>query len=238
MRSTIRPILIGGCGRSGTTLMLSILSAHPWIVAVPFETEAFCPGAYSADVDLSAPFRPEIVEQWMSGVSIPDQCRFWCEKTPKNILFLGRILEFFGPPLRFLTVVRDGRDVITSRHPRDPSRFWVSPARWIQDVNAGLSYDAHPQVMTVRYEDLVMDLPTTVERVCAFLGVPFDEALKEWHLHATVSRHRAWTAHAGPIHSNSIGRWKTPEHRDLIKEFMERPEAVSLLEHYGYLDET
>ena len=41
------PILIGGCGRSGTTLLLSLLSAHPRIRAVSrqgrnLETDAMC----------------------------------------------------------------------------------------------------------------------------------------------------------------------------------------------------
>ena len=35
------PIYIGGCGRSGTTLLLSILSSHPEIFACPGELEMF-----------------------------------------------------------------------------------------------------------------------------------------------------------------------------------------------------
>ena len=50
------PLIIGGCGRSGTTLLLSVLSAHPKVLAIPHETEAFCPGAYGAHVDLQASF--------------------------------------------------------------------------------------------------------------------------------------------------------------------------------------
>ena len=235
MTSDLRPILIGGCARSGTTLMLSILSAHPWILAVPFETEAFCPGAYSAKPDLSAPFRPDIIENWMRGVTVPAQTRFWCEKTPRNVLFLGRILEFFGSPVRFLTLVRDGRDVITSRHPRNPERFWVSPERWIQDVGAGLPYDAHPMVLAVRYEDLVTDFRATVGRVCTFLEIPSVESLNEWPRNATVGRHPAWFSDAGPIHPDSIGRWAAAEHRERIRNLMERPKAVNLLKHYGYI---
>ncbi len=37
------PILIGGCGRSGTTLLTSILSSHPKIALIPHETGIFCP---------------------------------------------------------------------------------------------------------------------------------------------------------------------------------------------------
>ena len=36
------PVIVGGCERSGTTLLLSILSSHPAIQAIPVETWAFC----------------------------------------------------------------------------------------------------------------------------------------------------------------------------------------------------
>ncbi len=35
------PIIIGGCGRSGTTLLLSILGSHPNIQAIKDETGLF-----------------------------------------------------------------------------------------------------------------------------------------------------------------------------------------------------
>ena len=39
------PISIGGAPRSGTTLLLSVLSAHPSLFAINHETFAFCPRA-------------------------------------------------------------------------------------------------------------------------------------------------------------------------------------------------
>ncbi len=37
------PVIIGGCGRSGTTLLLSILASHPAILGVPEELYLFYP---------------------------------------------------------------------------------------------------------------------------------------------------------------------------------------------------
>ncbi len=35
------PVIIGGCARSGTTLVLAILAAHPSIYTIPNEIRAF-----------------------------------------------------------------------------------------------------------------------------------------------------------------------------------------------------
>lgn len=48
---TRRAILIGGCGRSGTTVLNGLLSCHPQVHTVDIETSAFCPTAYTEDVE-------------------------------------------------------------------------------------------------------------------------------------------------------------------------------------------
>lgn len=181
------PVIIGGCGRSGTTLLLSILSSHPHIFGIDDETYALCFLAYLYDTDsarpksnigpeffpvkpgLDSPIRLDILYEYLARHQVPDSCTRWCEKTPKNILFCKQILECFGKNSRFIHVVRDGRDVVTSRHPTDPSTFWVKPTRWIQDVEAGLDYEKHPQVLTLRYEDLVTDPEDTLKKYALLL---------------------------------------------------------------------
>lgn len=235
----LQPVLIGGCGRSGTTLLLSMLSAHPSIVAIPFETEAFCPGAYSGAVDLGAPFCLDVVEDYLASIPIPHYCSLWCEKTPKNVVFLGPILAHFGLRMRFLNIVRDGRDVITSKHPnRRQDHYWVSPERWIHDVGAGSRFDDHPQVMVLRYEDLVLKCHDTLKEVCDFIGIPFAEEIKNWYRHAKVRRHGAWSGLVRHEDTGSVGRWQDRKHRERVEDLMGRAEALALLRHYGYLKET
>jgi hypothetical protein len=152
------PILIGGCGRSGTTLLLSLMSAHPEIYAVPYETEAFTPGAYppEGNVSLEGEFRIDFLYSHFleADVDLEGVAR-WCEKTPMNVHFFGRLTEYFGPEMRFLNIVRDGRDVVTSQHPNDPTSYWVTPHRWVRDVQAGRRVEDHDQCLTIKYEDLV-----------------------------------------------------------------------------------
>jgi hypothetical protein len=230
------PIIIGGCGRSGTSLLLSVLSAHPHIFAFPRETRTLCPTAYTrGSLDLQAPFQFEELRGVLQSLPVKESAVRWCEKTPKNILFFGRLLQHFGSNVRMINMVRDGRDVITSRHPNDPTRSWIGLDRWIQDVGAGVAFDGHPQVLVVKYEDLVLKFDETVRSICAFLGEEVDDALVAWHANTTVRDHPAFGGDVTEVHGQSIGKWRHDQYRGLIAEMMADREAVDLLRHYGYV---
>ena len=233
---TRRAILIGGCGRSGTTVLNGLLSCHPEVQTIDIETSAFCPTAYTDDVDLDAEFQLDRLYRRLVRIEIRPSCTRWSEKTPKNVLFAQRALDYLGPGARFIHIVRDGRDVVTSRHRRAPERYWVSPERWIRDVEAVRSLEAHPRVWTVRYEDLVHDLEGELRSLCGFLGLPFDERMLGYPETARVPRSEGWTPRLRPISNSSVGRWREPEHTSVVEALMSDPRAVSLLVHYGYLE--
>ena len=232
---TNRAILIGGCGRSGTTVLNGLLSCHPDIQVVDIETSAFCQTAYAEQVDLAADFRLERVYRRLVRIEIPASCTRWSEKTPKNVLFAGRALLYLGPGARFIHIVRDGRDVVTSRHRRAPDRYWVSPKRWILDVEAGRALEDHPRVITVRYEDLMLDLEPQLRRLCAFLDLSFDERMLGYPETARVPRSEGWVPRLRPISEASVGRWRAPEHAEAVEELLSDRRAVALMRHYGYL---
>lgn len=230
------PIIIGGCGRSGTTLLLAVLSAQTAIHAVPFESEVFCPTAWSGHLDLNAPFEIDRLTDYLAQADIrPGQTR-WCEKSPKNILFFGRILDYFDSEVRLINIVRDGRDVVTSYHPtRRREKPWVSPQRWLDDVSVGAEFDDHPQAYVIRYEDLVARFEATMTDLLNFLGEPVPSDLTDWPQRATVRRHVAWADGVKPIHADSLQRWKKPEFKPYVDELLADPRAEALLRRYGYL---
>src|SRR5687768_12561372 len=84
------PIFIGGCARSGTTLLLSIMSSHPGIFAIPFETKCFAAGRPS---DPGAAFRIGRFHRLLLSCAIPRSAYRWCEKSTKNVLTFGRIIQ-------------------------------------------------------------------------------------------------------------------------------------------------
>ena len=232
----LRPVVIGGCGRSGTSLLLSILSSHPGVTAIPHETQLLCPGAYwPSDGRVSPPdvgglFR-ELSQLPVSAVSVA-----WCEKTPRNVQNFGAIIDVFGGSARLIHIVRDGRDVVLSRHPRSPEEFWVSPERWTADVRAGLQFQSHPQVLTLHYEDLVTDLRNSCQTLCRFLHLEYDDRLERYPQFARMVESDAWFGSARPVDVSSIGSWKRRENATRVQQLLDCPDALPLLKELGYAD--
>ena len=116
------PVLIGGCGRSArlrTSILLSVLSAHPAIEAIPHETEAFCPTAWDSEPDLAAPFRPEIIDDYLAAHQTHAQAHRWLEKIAQERPVLRPNPGAFpGPgPADQPCPGRPGRGHLLSPHP-------------------------------------------------------------------------------------------------------------------------
>jgi len=128
----VRLLFVGGCERSGTTLLQRILCSHTRIVGGPelvftgriarlFERmrgplpEHFSArlATYYDEARLRSLFR-----DFLAGLLQPVRERrpdaaYLAEKTPSNFAAATTLLEIF-PDARFLHVLRDGRDVLCS----------------------------------------------------------------------------------------------------------------------------
>jgi hypothetical protein len=235
------PIIIGGCGRSGTTLLLSIISSHPKVFAISEETGAFCPTSYSQshgkyDFDINSPINTDYFYYKYFNTSFRHKSyRRWCEKTPKNILFFEKILEYFNGNVKLIQIIRDGRDVILSKHPSNPSTYWVSVDRWINDTYAGLKYIDDPRVLTVCYEKLVLNSEMQIQRICNYLDLDYCKEIRHWYQYATVRQNAAWEAEVQPIFRDSIGRWKDPHNMDRVSLLLNNTKAADILYKLDYL---
>lgn len=227
------PIFIGGCGRSGTTLLLSMLSAHPDIFAVPRELGLFNHTHRDEQGDLVVDRIDRLYRTFLLN-RIPREATRWCEKSPSNIHHFDEIDEYCEGKFKFIEVLRDGRDVVLSQHPTAPERYWVDPARWVRDVSAGMEHRGDPRVFTVRYEDLIRDYDDTMRRICEFLGISFSAELRDWHENTTVRKNSAYFTKVAKSHANSIEKWKRINDTDRIREFISHPRAKALLSANGY----
>lgn len=233
------PVLIGGCGRSGTTLLLSILDAHPHICGIREQTYGFMSwetdrGSEGGPVLSAQPSRPDRFYRHLLFTRVPRPARRWCEKTPMHVRHFEELLAYFGERVRLIHLVRDGRDVITSRHPFNPTEYWVPIARWVNDVAAGLRVADDPRVLTLKYEDLVKRFEPTIQKVCAFLGEEPVPEIMAWYEHTRIRRSRHWSSSVCRLHAGAIGRWREPAHRTRVEDFMRNKEAREHLLRLGY----
>lgn len=260
MRATVsreRHIVIGGCPRSGTTLLRRTLDAHPGICCGP-ETSLFLPGrmplaplaaGYGIPLEEIRALRAGSVSQAAFIDAVAARYRTlrgrprWAEKTPLNIRHARWILARW-PEARIIHVVRDGRDVVCSLRTHAERRWvdggWVKvPApersvaewarRWVADTGAGLALRDDPRVLTVRYEDLARTPAAEIARVLAFLGEPPVADLLAVEEDTTDARPDA----AGPVSTRSIGRWRedlTPDEQAAVLAV-----AGARLRELGYL---
>ena len=108
----------------------------------------------------------------------------WGDKTPGYIEILPRLARLY-PGAKFIHFVRDGRDVAKSFQAKrwygdslhDNAGEWISA---MQFADAWARSDLDPQILTVRYEDLVLETERTVKRICAFLDLAFEPQMLAW----------------------------------------------------------
>jgi hypothetical protein len=100
-------------------------------------------------------------------------------KHPSFILHLDLIKTLF-PELRVIHSVRDPRANVMSQRTRWPSTsLWEAATKWRASVREGRRWQQRgvTPYTEVRYEDLVRTPEAVCERICNFLGIPFDAAL-------------------------------------------------------------
>ena len=141
------------------------------------------------------------------------------DKTPIHLLCMTEIAQAL-PEARFVHVIRDGRDVATSHR-----KLWFGPGEdmneaatmWMWRIaRARQQAQFLPHYMEIRYEDLVSDTRATLEKVCAFVGVEFEEAQLTAYRRAPER-----LKELGPL--NAGGRVLSAEQRQSIHALTARP---------------
>jgi hypothetical protein len=235
-RFSKKPVLIVACPRSGTTLLLSILSAVPTIFAIPKQTYAF--DKWEKKNNTWVPSRLDKLYREFFKARIPETAHRWLEKTPGHIRSIDKVLEYFHDDVKIIHIIRDGRDVTVSTHPAYTDRrfYWVPADRWATEVNFGLQFKDHPSVYTMRYESLIGDFEGEIRKLLDFLEEPYTERMANWKEHTQIKESIHWGTGVQEVHGKSRGKWRKPEHAERIREFMNTPAAVKLLKDLGYED--
>lgn len=108
----------------------------------------------------------------------------WGDKTPLYCLEIENIRRVL-PEARFVHIIRDGRDAALSLR-----RQWFSPgweietqaAYWRNYVTRGRRAGrGRPDYLEVRYEDLILRTRGTLEEVCRFVALDYDDAMLRYY---------------------------------------------------------
>jgi Sulfotransferase family len=230
-----QPIIVGGCYRSGTSLVRRLLDSHPHIHCGP--EVKFFRDFYGDYLDVEDPIahlrfnataRSLVSEEDLLGilggafVELHEHAAWeagksrWADKTPENIVFLEQWAALLGHEWQFLHVARNPLDTLASiaeaEFPRSvPPRLEDRIDLYLKYNLAGLEYaEENPgHCVRVLYEDLVSDPETTARELMEGLGESFHpEQLAINAAPHQVGLEDPKAASASEIHRDSIGRWR------------------------------
>ena len=179
---------------------------HPWEVEVDEETlvRAASPrdlfGIYAA-----------LYEQFMKATGK----RYWGCKSTFMIHYVKRILASY-PEAKLIWLIRDPRDVALSSqvsvfnpyHPYYTARLWAKQ----QELGLQLEATCRPaNLLRVHYEALISNPHETVERICRFIGVSFEQTMLRFfetrEARTSASLAQDWRNTAVPILSDNANKF-------------------------------
>jgi len=178
---------------------------------------------------------------FVNAIFVPEMLRRdsarWAEKTPRNILYLDLLWRMF-PNMRFIHIIRDGRDVVSSmlkngfwpvapstRFPetqpfngamstRKAAEYWVVMLSITRQLAGTVPQENYYEM---RLEDLVLNQEQELEKLATFLGEPMHRALLDF-----------------PLNRSNMGRWKKELSDKQIQQIMDI--AGDELAKNGYLE--
>jgi len=252
------PIFIGGAGRSGTSLLRTLLNTHPNIaIGTEFKATPFIARMRHE----FSKFEPHLQEHFALETNDIDnafsQLIFILlnkyreqrekprvgEKTPNNVFFFYHIHQMF-PESPLIHVIRDGRDVVCSLLQKNWTDFQGNPLPlntdpevaanyWKKAILRGRSAREDDRVaaryIEVRYENLVANPEATMKRVLHHINEPWDASILDFHVD---NDDPVCPQVLRPISTQSVGKWRsglTEKQKSTVKRV-----AGNLLVKLGY----
>lgn len=198
------PIFIVGVGRSGTSLLQSMLNAHSKI-SFPPEThyvknylskcidyaelkEKICQDQFlkNLDIDLSEAYKSssglvEFYEKILTSYSKKKKTVFIGDKDPNNIEYL-KVLNKYFPNSVIVHIYRDPRSVVSSRRKAEWSRdkpLWQHLLAYKAQLNYYLSVKNKIKCVCIdiKYEDLLASPQKELEKILSQLGLEFEASM-------------------------------------------------------------
>lgn len=172
------------------------------------------------------------------------------EKTPDNIYAVPTLLAWF-PGAKVVHTVRDPRGAFTSlkRKRQNAGRWWpganvpvlgvvidlyaslrvILAWHWIVRLHRRYQRRYPDQYLVMRFEDLVTDPTSSIQRLCDFLGIDFSPSMLD---QSTINSSFRGRNEKQGFDRPAMDRWRTVLH-PLVREWFRRWCAGSMRE-FGY----
>ena len=225
-------VFLVGFPRSGTTLLDTILRTHSKITVLeekPYLLEARHDFFLKHNNDLNAlldisefeivKIRDNYFNKFRKQIS--DQENIIIDKLPLSIIEIGFIKSIF-PNSKFILALRHPCDVVLSCY---FSFFSINEAM-INFLNWEDTIDFYNKVFnlfehyenelkfdyfSIKYEDLIADFEKNITQLLSFIGLKYENNLKNFNLTAKKRDKISTPSYSqviNPLYSTSIGRWK------------------------------
>ena len=167
------------------------------------------------------------------------------EKSPHHLQHIPTILDHFSDA-KIICVLRDGRDVVRSlldtpwALPKNPRRLRLFCIRWNDAAEQTIYYQktlSPDRFMTVKFEDILRQSKSELEKICAFLGEEFELTQLEPAQPSNVipGWEKQWKSKASEmLDPGRIEAWRKSADQEQL--WVMNSMMGSMLERMGYVD--
>jgi len=228
------PVFIIGMPRSGTTLVEQIVSSHPRVhgagelaflgrfeqsIAQQFESPTTYPECMPLCYESVA---PEFSRKYLEEIrNYEHDAERITDKMPDNFMRVGLIKTLF-PKARIIHCQRNALDTCTSNF----LNYFATGNEYSFDLSElgqyYLDYErlmAHwdnlfsSEILTVRYEELIMNQEGISRQMVEYLGLEWDDRCLEFHKNVRAVHNFSSMQVRQQIYAHSINRWKAYENQ-------------------------
>jgi tetratricopeptide (TPR) repeat protein len=229
------PVFVVGMPRSGTTLTEQILCSHPQVFGageldllptltrlIPrvLETRTPYPGAM---LHMTPELREEAARYYLYGLMQYDEEHpFVVDKMPHNFMNLGLIAAVL-PLARIIHIQRDPRDNALSNFQQNFKAKAGGMGFAFDMENIALQINDYHRMMNhwrqvlplpifeLSYEELVEDQEGMTRQLLDFVGVEWDESVRDFHKTERAVRTASVSQVRQPIYKSSKQKWRRYE---------------------------